>query len=417
MTEPVVVIVGAGAAGIGAGLELQARRVPFVILEAQTRVGGRAFTDKTSLGMAWDQGCHWLHCADVNPLVGWADRLEANYYKERREDWFGVWRDSAWLDKAGRESVLEQTWQPIMMLSDVGDEQADVPLADVLDLSGQQGGLLRHWLQLMSSGDPEAVSARGYADYDDTELNWPVESGYGDLIERMAAGLPVRLNTPVRSIEQGAGRVTVTLADGSSLKASACIVTASTNVLIAGGIKFGAGPAHDLLDLVQDVPCGSYEKIAVKVTGDPFAVQDHRGGSVQLTYTDVVNFQINFHFPGLALAHVAGSPARKLVTAGRDAMQTHVMEALVAGWGADIRKQVLKMAVTGWETNPFVRGAYSYARPGSAHRRHEMIEADTGNVVFAGEAFSRKWQATAHGAYQSGRDVAARMVDSLKLAC
>ena len=49
MTNPDVVIVGAGAAGIGAGLELQARGVPFVILEAANRIGGRAFTDTASL--------------------------------------------------------------------------------------------------------------------------------------------------------------------------------------------------------------------------------------------------------------------------------------------------------------------------------------------------------------------------------
>jgi monoamine oxidase len=45
-----------------------------------------------------------------------------------------------------------------------------------------------------------------------------------------------------------------------------------------------------------------------------------------------------------------------------------------------------------------------------------MIAADTGNVAFAGEAFSLNGQTSAHGAYQSGRDVASRMVDSLKLA-
>lgn len=92
------------------------------------------------------------------------------------------------------------------------------------------------------------------------------------------------------------------------------------------------------------------------------------------------------------------------------------MEGLVAGWGAGVRKLVEDMAVTGWTDNPHVRGAYSYAKPGCAHRRHAMIEADTGNVAFAGEAFSRKWQATAHGAYQSGRDVAGRMADGLKLS-
>lgn len=416
MSDVDVVIVGAGAAGVGAGLELQARGIPFVILEAQNRVGGRAYTDKTSLDVAWDQGCHWMHCADVNPLVEWADRLGADYYKDRRDDWFGVWRNGSWLDQAGRQRVLDETWAPIMALAEVGDQQEDVPLSRAMDLTGQQGGLLRHWLQLMSSGDPEDVSARGYADYEDTELNWPVGSGYGDLIERMAAGLPVRLNTAVDSVEQGAGRVMLTLADGSSLTAKACIITASTNVLNAGAIRLEAGPARDLLDLVQDVPCGHYEKVAVKVSGDPFAVEDHRGGSVQLADNHVVNFQIGSYWPGLAVAHVAGTTAKELAAAGPDALRSHVMEALVAGWGAGIRKNVVEVAVTGWTGNTHVRGAYSYAKPGCAHRRHAMIEADTGNVAFAGEAFSRKWQATAHGAYQSGRDVAARMVDRLKLA-
>ena len=416
MADPVIVIVGAGAAGVGAGLELQARGIPFVIVEAQGRVGGRAYTDKTSLGVAWDQGCHWMHCADVNPLVAWADRLGADYFKDRRDDWFGVWRDGAWLDKAGRQRVLDETWAPIMKLAEIGERQDDVPLSEVMDLSGQQGGLLRHWLQLMSSGDPEAVSARGYADYEDTETNWPVGSGYGDLIERMAAGLPIRLNTAVRSVEQGAGRAVVTLADGSSLTATGCIITASTNVLNSGAIKLGAGPARDLLDLVQDVPCGHYEKIAVKVGGDPFAIEGHRGGSVQFADNHIVNYQIGTYWPGLAIAHLGGSPAKELAAAGPAAMRELAMEGLVAGWGAGVRKLVEDMAVTGWTDNPHVRGAYSYAKPGCAHRRHAMIEADTGNVAFAGEAFSRKWQATAHGAYQSGRDVAGRMADGLKLS-
>jgi monoamine oxidase len=45
-----------------------------------------------------------------------------------------------------------------------------------------------------------------------------------------------------------------------------------------------------------------------------------------------------------------------------------------------------------------------------------MIAADTGNVAFAGEGFSLHGQTSSHGAYQSGRAVASRMVDSLKLA-
>src|SRR6476620_9082566 len=40
-----VVIVGAGAAGLAAGRALREAGVPFVILEARARIGGRIFTE------------------------------------------------------------------------------------------------------------------------------------------------------------------------------------------------------------------------------------------------------------------------------------------------------------------------------------------------------------------------------------
>ena len=76
---PAVVVVGAGAAGIGAGLALARSGVPYIILEASSRVGGRAFTDCDSLGSLFDHGCHWFHSADRNPLRVLADRLGHAY--------------------------------------------------------------------------------------------------------------------------------------------------------------------------------------------------------------------------------------------------------------------------------------------------------------------------------------------------
>ena len=70
--------------------------------------------------------------------------------------------------------------------------------------------------------------------------------------------------------------------------------------------------------------------------------------------------------------------------------------------------------MTGWQANPWVRGAYSYVRPGLWQKRDAMIAADTGNILFAGEAFSRDWYSTAHGAFQSGQDVAARVVARIR---
>jgi monoamine oxidase len=61
-----VVVVGAGAAGIGAAMRLAAARVSFSVFEARDRVGGRAYTIADA-PFPIDLGCGWLHSADRNP--------------------------------------------------------------------------------------------------------------------------------------------------------------------------------------------------------------------------------------------------------------------------------------------------------------------------------------------------------------
>lgn len=414
--QPDVVIVGAGAAGVGAGMELTRRGVPFVILEASGRVGGRAYTDKTSLPYAWDKGCHWLHCADVNPLVAEADRVGAQYLKGGREDWNAVWANGDWADKTGRADTLRIMEGAFEAVYEAGGNGRDVPIADVLPDAGQWAPIVRHWIQLMSSGDPEQVSTRSYADYQDTDQNWPMKSGYGDLIERLAAGLPVQLDMPVSDIEQRADGVRVTTGS-DTISAKAAIVTVSTAVLNSGAIEISAGPACDVLTLMENVPCGFYEKVAIAFDRDVFG--DIEQPSVNILPEDgsePINFQVaNFGNP-MVIGHVAGSVARQLLAEGDAVMVEFAMQRLVAAFGADIKARMVNAATTDWGSNPFVRGGYSFAKPGCAHLRHQMIETETGNLVFAGEAFSRQWEATAHGAWASGRDVAGRLVDNLKLA-
>jgi len=186
-----VVVIGAGAAGVGAGLALQAAQKSFVIVEAAERVGGRAYTDKVSMDLPWDQGCHWLHSADVNPLVSWADRLGATYLRQERDGAYQYWLKGNWLAPSEISvygSAVDAAFDAVYAVAETG---RDVPISEILPDPGPYGGAVRHILQLMASGDPENVSTSGYADYLDTDHDWPVVSGYGDLIERMARGLPV----------------------------------------------------------------------------------------------------------------------------------------------------------------------------------------------------------------------------------
>jgi monoamine oxidase len=86
------------------------------------------------------------------------------------------------------------------------------------------------------------------------------------------------------------------------------------------------------------------------------------------------------------------------------------MEQLVLAFGADFRDEVQAIVPTAWRANPFVRGAYSEARPGHAADRRAAVEARTGRIAFAGEALSPDAQTTCHGAWASGQAVARRLL-------
>src|SRR5882672_479434 len=66
-SEAEVVIVGGGAAGIAAGRRLHDAGVDCLLIEARSRLGGRAWTVRAGADLPLDLGCGWLHSADRNP--------------------------------------------------------------------------------------------------------------------------------------------------------------------------------------------------------------------------------------------------------------------------------------------------------------------------------------------------------------
>lgn len=69
-----VVIIGAGAAGLGAARELINKGFRVKVLEAANRIGGRAYTEKETFGVPFDHGCTFQHIAHRNPFVIYAKK-------------------------------------------------------------------------------------------------------------------------------------------------------------------------------------------------------------------------------------------------------------------------------------------------------------------------------------------------------
>ena len=59
--SPSVIVIGAGMSGASAANALVAKGFTVTMVEARDRIGGRTYTDRTSLSKPVDLGGGWIH--------------------------------------------------------------------------------------------------------------------------------------------------------------------------------------------------------------------------------------------------------------------------------------------------------------------------------------------------------------------
>ena len=200
------------------------------------------------------------------------------------------------------------------------------------------------------------------------------------------------------------------------IAARAAIITASTNVLTAGSIKFTPDLPKRTLDAASKVSLGSYDRIVLQLPGNPLG----------LTRDDVVVEQAkdlrtafmiaNMDGSSLCGIDVAGSFGRDLSRQNEAAMVAFAVEWLTKLFGSDAAKAVKKSSATRWNDAPFALGAMSAASPGGQASRKILMEP-VGSVFLAGEAAHETLWGTVDGAWESGEraaELALRKIGAIK---
>jgi len=405
-TNPDIVVIGAGAAGVGAGRALAKAGLPFLIIEAKDRIGGRAFSEATSLGHLWDHGCHWFHSADKNVLRGLAEEIGHKFLKKPRDGVMKAFMNGEWKAEQQHEDYV---WGMLGKVAATGRAGKDVPAASLLDPAHPWYPMARHWLSLMYSAEPEEISTRDAGSYDDTGLNLAVEDGYGALIARLAEGLPIATKVAARKVTARGEGVTVET-DQGTITAKAAIVAVPARMLETGKLVL-ADMQADIAQALQDVPMGYYEKVAIAFDGKVFEGFDMPYVEIfdpVAPSTHPLNFELHPFGRPIAVTHIGGRFARDMEREGEAGMIDFALSALVRAFGSDLRKRVRKATATHWSSDIFINGAYSCAKPGRGLSRRAFANPIAERIFLAGEHVHASFHATAHGAFETGIVAAAK---------
>lgn len=400
-----VVVVGAGAAGIAAARRLGAAGRRCVIVEASDRVGGRGFTESRTFGVPYDRGAHWLHMPDLNPVAKLARGTGFDVYPAPPGQKVRI--GPRFAREAEMEIYLAAIVRAKRAIEEAAQEEKDTPASRALprDL-GDWRATVEFALGPFDCGkNLDEISAKDFSRSAERDIDAFCRQGFGALLAKLAEGLTIRLSTPAVRIATWRGVSYVETTKGT-LQARAVIVTASTNVLAAGKIKFEPALPKGHLDAMAKLTLGSYDRVALELPGNPLGLAADDLVFEKSNDARTAGLLANVSGTPLCYVDIAGKFGKGLAAQGDAAMAAFAVDWLAGLFGADVKKAVKRTHVTNWAKEPWVLGSFSAAPPGAQGARRTLTEAVRERVFLAGEAVHDTLWGTVGGAWESGERAA-----------
>ena len=374
-----VAVIGAGVAGLAAAAELRRAGRSVALLEAGTRIGGRAWTESPAQfggHTSFDHGASWLHDAHHNPLV----KL-ARAFGEHVEPDIG-WDDRVYLFGEGRraESLqdyqqAEERWQRVVQSALDGPDRSLAAAGEAV-AGDRWTATIESWEgAIIAAADADLLSLRDWHANALEGENFVAPGGLGAMVARClgAEAGPASLGARVIRVAAQPGGVRLSLVDGQTVLAGAAIVTVSTGVLRAESIGFAPALPAEILTALNGLPMGLLTKIAVPAAGD-----DRLGLAPG---TDVFRRVLRRGDPclstifwprqsNIAIGFIGGRAAWALCENPADAADLFLAEiAATLGPAGCTAFDPARTLMTAWGNDPAFRGAYAYAVPGAAGAR------------------------------------------------
>ncbi len=341
-----VIVIGAGAAGMGAGYLLSRYGVDFQIIEASNDFGGRIKRADNFADFPIDLGGEWIH---DNPsiLAELINNPNVN----------------ANVDLISYSPKTFQTWNNGTL---------------------KQRNFARHF----------------YSEYKFKSTTW-----YGFFENHIAPSILDKMifNTPITAIDYTVDKVQVTAQDGQIFEADKVIVTTPITILQNGMINFSPALPNAVQANIDSVVMGDGFKAFIEfkerfypdilLTGN---LLEEASSSSKTFYNAAFGKDSSKNILGLFCVDDRATPYAQLDTE-QETLDT-ILAELDEIYDGKASEHYVKHVFQNWSKEPYIQGSYSSDYDDIS----ALSEPINNKIYFAGELFGGDNSSTVHGACQSG---------------
>lgn len=402
-----VLIIGSGAAGLSAALELRSKGVSVTVLEASDRIGGRIHTFRPDgFSMEVEGGAEFIHgdlplTKELTECFGLPTvPITGSFY-------------FATGDGLCKSEEFSEEWEAFVSAMFAIENDMTVGALLQRDFSGPRYEALRQEVHDRAQGldlaDIDELSVFCIRDeWASEETEFRPVNGYGPLCDKMlqaclGEGFHLELQAPVTRIEWEEGKVRA-FANDRVFSADAVIVTVPLPALRRNVPQIV--PDLGFPDLAHAIGWGEVIKVALEFDSTFWEKAYPDLGF--LFADDGFTFwtQLSLRKP-LLTAWIGNDYAPTYADATDREVVGRAVEKLREAFPNDgIEDRLRASAVFRYTATSPTEGAYSWLKPESYAALDRVAQGFGDTVFVAGEAWHPDHTATVEGALQSGRDMA-----------
>jgi monoamine oxidase len=393
-----VLVIGAGLAGLTAGMRLQAQGAEVMVLEARARVGGRVWSHTFENGAVVELGGEWIDSSQ-GAVRALAQQLGLTMI-DTGQDFIS--RDLIGSKPIPAEDHRRLTESLFDLIETLRPETLDeMTVADVLAIL-DEGGAAMTVLQSRLAGTFGVPLTQIAATELDAEFGLiqahtylRVDGGNDRLTTTMAGQLEVRTSTPVERVLQE-DRGVIAHSEGEVHRADHLVV--SVPLPIVQGPGFLVDPPFEVRRTLERMRMGSAAKVAVATLEEPPMFRRQEPGIPAWYWTGAGSDGR----PRSAVTGFAGTErgVRVLSEEAPGRLARAASETPLSG----------APLVVDWATDPWSLGCYSALGPGE-RALLPGLQRPWGRIVLAGEHVNGS--GTIDGAIRSGETAARALLEMM----